>query len=155
MKLLEELATRAWLLQYGSSARHLFPLERRLLDELIASLSVGIGAVIRKQVQSYNLFQRDGNHQRLDFYSKTLWRTTFPESLRLSVSRSEFRLMTAAFRVRGGGPERHVVFWCVNGRLSLMSFNDSYRSIREETDIEFLKKTVAVPPLDRQPPERP
>lgn len=152
---LAKLTNRLWLLQYGASATRLFPLEKRLLEELVGSLPGHLCTAIRRQIEDFNLFRRDGNHQRLDFYSKTLWRTTFPESLRLSVLHRELRLMTAAFRLRGGGPERHVVFWCVNGRLSLMSLNDAYRSIREETDIEFLKKTVAVPPLDRQPPERP
>jgi hypothetical protein len=93
-------------------------------------------------MQRYNLFQRDGNHQRLDFYSKELCKVVFPEALRLPLPPQELRLMTASFKVRRQERERHVVYWSVNRRFSLMAFDDSYRAIRDETDIEIVKKTV-------------
>ena len=100
------------------------------------------------QIRSLTLVQRDGHCQRLDVYRIEKGHVDKQDSQPLPIPNGEVKIASIQFRVPGSDKVWSVNFWAVDRRFTLMSFNDSYRPIRNESEVEIVRRKV-LPTMDK------
>jgi hypothetical protein len=138
-----------WL-RFGAKSAHLYPLERAVLEEVIATSSGDISSSLRRQLELCNVVQRDGHHQRVDFFRVVNGKPHMEEQNKLPVAAGQHLLGAVRFRIPGDSRRWNAKVWAMDRELAFVGFSDSIRDVRDTADFEI--EDAPVPPSSSNGP---
>lgn len=118
------------------------PLEQRLIAEVMNALPVEAAEILQKQIEHYNLVQRDGNRQKSVFYRIERGTHAFPGELRFPRQARDAKFARVTFTIPRHAAPYHATFHAYKGRLFQIAFDRSVRDVLESTDVTIERSRV-------------
>lgn len=120
----------------GRGGFYLFPLERKLLDQLRHQLMPHQVEILLSQLNEINLIERDHLHRSIIMfyvvknfeYSSERKNKFFSDKSEYVISRIDFRLLNSEYKYRA-------IFHVVNGNLFSIEFTANIENILRESEI--------------------
>jgi len=116
----------------------MFPLERRILEELVSILPPNARELAKQQIERANAAQRGGNWDVLLFGRFRFRKIAMPSEFLLPISRGDVKISRIEFDV--AGQRNNAVLHAQNGALFSINFASSYRQARDLTEIEIISR---------------
>lgn len=122
------------------------PLERKLIDALVAALSPEAGGILARQVELVNRVQRHASDKEVNLY-RMHWGRPSREGVPLfPVAVPEVKLASITYAVGGRPAKSRVDLWVVNGRLFSLTFQQSPKGV-DADDIEVRDVKLLADPM--------
>ena len=121
------------------SAVNLSPLEEFLLLEFVQRMPVNFQPILRSQLASYNLVQRDPDWLELRFYRFVRGRVDRSPLPLLSIKIGEVKLFSIAAQIPDVNNPLHASFWAVDRRFFMVNFESSIKPYKELRSVSIEK----------------
>lgn len=107
------------------------PLEEFLLCEFVERMPVNFQPILRNQLASYNLVQRDPDYIELRFYRIVRGRVDRSSLPVLQSRAGEVKLLSIAAKIPDVDGPLHASFWAVDRRFFMVNFGCSIKPYKD------------------------
>jgi hypothetical protein len=107
------------------------PLEEFLLWEFVERMPVNFQPIIRNQLASYNLVQRDHDYLELRFYRTVRSRVNRSSLPLLQIRDGEVKLLSITAQIPDIDDPLHASFWAVDRRYFMVNFGYNIKPYKE------------------------
>lgn len=107
------------------------PLEEFLLSEFVERMPVNFQPILRSQLASYNLVQRDPDYIELRFYRIVRGRVDRSSLPVLQIRAGEVKLLSITAEIPDVEDPLHASFWAVDRRFFMVNFGCSIKPYKD------------------------
>lgn len=107
------------------------PLEEFLLSEFVERMPVNFQPILRSQLASYNLVQRDPDYIELRFYRIVRGRVDRGSLPILQIRGGEVKLLSITAEIPDAEDPLHASFWAVDRRFFMVNFGCSIKPYKD------------------------
>jgi len=107
------------------------PLEEFLLSEFVERMPVNFQPILRSQLASYNLVQRDPDYIELRFYRIVRGRVDRGSLPILQIRAGEVKLLSITAEIPDVEDPLHASFWAVDRRFFMVNFGCSIKPYKD------------------------
>jgi hypothetical protein len=107
------------------------PLEEFLLSEFVERMPVNFQPILRSQLSSYNLVQRDPDYMELRFYRIVRGRVDRGSLPILQIRAGEVKLLSITAEIPDVEDPLHASFWAVDRRFFMVNFGCSIKPYKD------------------------
>ena len=107
------------------------PLEEFLLSEFVERMPVNFQPILRSQLSSYNLVQRDPDYMELRFYCIVRGRVDRGSLPILQIRAGEVKLLSITAEIPDVEDPLHASFWAVDRRFFMVNFGCSIKPYKD------------------------
>jgi hypothetical protein len=122
------------------------PLEKILVDALVATLSPEAASIVTRQVQAVNRVQRHSSDKEVNLYLVRRGKPTREGVPLFPMAVPEVKLATITYAVIGEPRPSRVDFWLANGRLFSLAFHESPKKV-SPSEVEIRDVKLLVDPM--------
>ena len=131
-------------LEFGNNLQRFFgggvklwSIEKILLVKFFEYLPDGIRRTVEKQIDQYNLVQREINGRAVNFYCKKFLNSGAKIPL-LTTKVVETKLLSIQFKIPDEKNDLNANFWLVNGRFFSINFSHDMRPFKKVEKVNIL-----------------
>jgi hypothetical protein len=93
---------------------------------------------VQEQLELMNVVQRDGHHQRVDFFRVVNGKSQVEEKNKLPVPAGRHLLGVVHFTIHGDPRKWSAKVWTMDRELAFVGFSDSIREVCDNAEIEIV-----------------
>ena len=128
----------SWLQNLWFGGVNLLSIEKILLGKFLEYLPVGIRQTVEKQIDQYNLVQREIDGRTVNFYYKKFLGSKVNIPV-LSTKVIEAKLLSLKFKILDEDKNLHANFWSVNGKFFCMNFSQDMRPFKNVEQVNIIE----------------